>query len=83
MTSRLTSELAVDQIGNRFDLVLVASQRARELQNGSAPRVNGVHGKYIATALKEIEEGKYTMKEYISKLPGKQKKGHRDEYFPT
>jgi DNA-directed RNA polymerase subunit omega len=67
MTSRLTSELAVDQIGNRFDLVLVASQRARELQNGSAPRVNGVHGKYIATALKEIEEGHIGI-DYLKKV---------------
>ena len=43
MTTRLTSELAVEQIGNRFDLVLVASQRARELKNGSMPKVTELH----------------------------------------
>ena len=81
MTSRLTSELAVEQIGNRFNLVLVASQRARELKNGSLPRVAEAGKTFISTALREIEQGKYTYKDYINKLP-KKRKGQRDEYFP-
>jgi len=81
MTSRLTSQLAVEQIGNRFNLVLVASQRARELKNGSMPRVAEAGKTFISTALREIEEGKYTYKDYINKLP-KKRKGQRDEYFP-
>ena len=81
MTSRLTSQLAVEQIGNRFALVLVASQRARELKNGSLPRVAEAGKTFISTALREIEEGKYTYKDYINKLP-KKRKGQRDEYFP-
>ena len=81
MTTRLTSELAVEQIGNRFDLVLVASQRARELKNGSAPRVTEAGKTFISTALREIEEGKYTYNDYLNKLP-KKRKGQRDEYFP-
>ena len=80
MTQRLTSELAVEQIGNRFDLVLVASQRARELKNGSLPRVTESGKTFISTALREIEEGKYTYKDYLNKLP-KKRKGQRDEYF--
>ena len=80
MTQRLTSELAVEQIGNRFDLVLVASQRARELKNGSMPRVAEAGKTFISTALREIEEGKYTYKDYLNKLP-KKRKGQRDEYF--
>jgi len=80
MTSRLTSQLAVEQIGNRFNLVLVASQRARELKNGSMPRVAEAGKTFISTALREIEEGKYTYKDYINKLP-KKRKGQRDEYF--
>jgi DNA-directed RNA polymerase subunit omega len=80
MTSRLTSELAVEQIGNRFDMVLVASQRARELKNGSMPRVTEAGKTFISTALREIEEGKYTYKDYLNKLP-KKRKGQRDEYF--
>lgn len=80
MTSRLTSELAVEQIGNRFDLVLVASQRARELKNGSMPKINNPGKTFISTALREIEEGKYTYKDYLNKIP-KKRKGQRDEYF--
>jgi len=80
MTTRLTSELAVEQIGNRFDLVLVASQRARELKNGSMPKVAEAGKTFISTALREIEEGKYTFKDYLNKLP-KKRKGQRDEYF--
>jgi DNA-directed RNA polymerase omega subunit len=80
MTSRLTSELAVEKIGNRFDLVWVASQRARELKNGSAPRVSVAAKTDISTALLEIEEGKYTYKDYLNKIP-KKRKGQRDEYF--
>lgn len=80
MTSRLTSELAVEQIGNRFDLVLVASQRARELKNGSMPKIDNPGKTFISTALREIEEGKYTYKDYLNKIP-KKRKGQRDEYF--
>ena len=64
--SRNTSEAAVEQIGNRFDLVLVASARARELKRGHAPKVSGAGG-ITATVLKEIEEGKIGT-EYLKKV---------------
>lgn len=64
--SRNTSEAAVEQIGNRFDLVLVASARARELKRGHAPKVTGAGG-ITATVLKEIEEGKIGT-EYLKKV---------------
>jgi len=38
-TAGLTSQAAVEAIGNRYNLVLVASQRMRELARGSARRV--------------------------------------------
>ncbi len=55
--ARITSEVAVAKIGNRFDLILVASARARELKKGHAPLTNRKGGAII-TALREIEEGK-------------------------
>jgi DNA-directed RNA polymerase subunit omega len=82
MTDRLTSQAAVEAIGNRFDLVLVASQRARELKSGAYPKVEP-RGSFISTALKEIEEGKYTLRDYLNKIPAKRKKSHKDEYFST
>jgi len=80
--SRYTSEAAVEAIGDRFMLVLAASQRSRELKNGSLPRVSGTDASTNVTALREIEEGKYTLKEYLSTVRTK-RKGQRDEYFPT
>ena len=55
--ARITSEKAVEAIGNRYDLVLVASRRTRELSNNWAPKISSTHGP-IVTALREIEQGK-------------------------
>jgi hypothetical protein len=33
--------------------------------------------------LKKIEEGKYTLQDYLNKIPAKRKKSHKDEYFST
>lgn len=56
-TAGLTSQAAVEAIGNRYDLVLVASQRMRELARGGARRVESRYGDGV-TALLEIEQGK-------------------------
>jgi DNA-directed RNA polymerase subunit omega len=64
--SRNTSELAVEQVGNRFDLVLIASARARELKRGHRAKVSGAGG-ITATVLKEIDEG-LIGREYLKKL---------------
>lgn len=79
--ARITSEAAVEAIGNRFNLVLAASQRARELKNGHLPMIQSNNGP-ILTALKEIEQKKYTLKDYLESIPRK-KKGQRDEYYPS
>jgi hypothetical protein len=80
--ARYTSEKAAEMVGGRFNLVLVAAQRARELKNGSPQRVQGTDATFNVTALREIEEGKYTFQDYLKKLH-KREKGQRDEYFPS
>ena len=65
--ARITSQKAAKMIGSQFDLVLVAAQRARELRNGSQPKVQTKNGPCI-TAIKEIEEGLYTKEDYLQKL---------------
>lgn len=56
--ARVTVEDAVDKIGNRFDLVLVAARRARQLATeGKTPMVDVANDKPTVTALREIEEG--------------------------
>ena len=56
-TAGLSSQAAVEAIGNRYNLVLVAARRMRELGRGDAPRVDRGHS-HAVTALLEIEAGK-------------------------
>jgi DNA-directed RNA polymerase omega subunit len=56
-TAGLSSQAAVEAIGNRYDLVLVGARRMRELGRGDRPRVPSSHGPAV-TALLEIEAGK-------------------------
>lgn len=64
--SRNTSAAAAAQVGNRFDLVLIASVRVRELKRGMPAKVSGAGG-ITATALMEIEQGKIG-REYLKKV---------------
>jgi DNA-directed RNA polymerase omega subunit len=65
-TLGLTSQLAVEAVGNRYDLVIIAAQRARELLQGSRPLVTSKRGP-VLTALSEIEQGKVGKDYYFSK----------------
>lgn len=55
-TAGLTSEDAVAAIGNRYNLVLVAARRMRELGRGDMPKIITRNG-HAVTALLEIEQG--------------------------
>lgn len=67
MAEGRTSEVAVEKIGSRYDLVLAASQRARELSRGDASQLeNKAHHTPIVQAIREIESG-LIGKEYITK----------------
>ena len=54
--ARITSQSAVAMIGNRYEMVLIAARRARELARGDAPKVTKVSS-HTVTALREIEQG--------------------------
>jgi DNA-directed RNA polymerase subunit omega len=59
--ARVTVEDAVDKIGNRFDLVLVAARRARQIAiEGKDPLVEAGTDKPTVIALREIELGLVT-----------------------
>lgn len=82
MNKQLSSEDAVKAYGaDRFEMVLAAAQRARELKQGHMPRVEGKNG-YIVTALNEIEQGKYTREDFLKTIKSK-KKGNRNEFDIT
>ncbi|EAR1627677.1 DNA-directed RNA polymerase subunit omega [Salmonella enterica] len=56
--ARVTVQDAVEKIGNRFDLVLVAARRARQMQvGGKDPLLPEENDKTTVIALREIEEG--------------------------
>jgi DNA-directed RNA polymerase subunit K/omega len=45
-------------------------------------RVEGKDATTVVTALREIEEGKYTVKEWMDKIP-KKRKGNQNEFNIT
>ena len=54
--ARVTVEDCVDKVPNRFDLVLLASQRAREISGGAEITLERDRDKNPVVALREIAE---------------------------
>lgn len=54
--ARVTVEDCVDKISNRFDLVLLAAQRAREISGGAELTIDRDRDKNPVVALREIAE---------------------------
>jgi len=52
----ITSGAAVEAVGNRYDLILIAATRTRELHAGHQPKLLSRHSAGV-TALGEIEHG--------------------------
>ncbi len=55
--ARITVEDCLNNVDNRFDLVLLASRRARQLVNGVDPLVPWENDKPTVVALREIADG--------------------------
>lgn len=55
--ARVTVEDCLENVENRFQLVLVAAKRARQLTLGAEPCVEREHDKPTVLALREIEGG--------------------------
>lgn len=59
--ARVTVEDCLDNVDNRFELILVAAKRARQLAKGIAdPMVERENDKPTVIALREIAEGHVT-----------------------
>ena len=58
--ARVTVEDCLDNVENRFELVLLASKRARQLANGKEAMVDLENDKPAVVALREIADGKIT-----------------------
>jgi len=55
--ARITVEDCLDNIDNRFELVLTATKRARQIAHGAEPLVEEENDKPTVIALREIAEG--------------------------
>ena len=54
--ARITVEDCIDKFSSRFELVLVASQRARKLHSGEEPTIEKDNDKNTVIALREIAD---------------------------
>lgn len=55
--ARITVEDCLENVDNRFQLVLVATKRARQLSRGAEPKVARENDKPTVLALREIADG--------------------------
>mgnify|MGYP001244557151 FL=1 len=67
--ARITVEDCLPKVENLFQLVLLASARARRLANGAEPTVPVDNDKVTVIALREIAEGNITAEMLIEPEP--------------
>lgn len=61
--ARVTVEDCIDKIPNRYDLVLVAAQRAKDISSGSPIQVDRDNDKNSVVALREISENRVSIED--------------------
>ena len=66
--ARITVEDCIDKFPSRFELVLVASNRARKLHSGENPTVEKDNDKNTVIALREIAEETLTIEQLKNNL---------------
>ena len=65
--ARVTVEDCLNHVNNRFDLVLLASKRARHLiRSGEEPHLQWDNDKPTVMALREIADGFVTQKDLLN-----------------
>lgn len=60
--ARITVEDCLSKIDNQYDLVLLAKERAAQLNAGNKPLVTGNNDKNTVISLREIGDGKISIK---------------------
>lgn len=66
--ARVTVEDCLDNVDNRFQLVLVSTKRARQIANGNEPMVAVDNDKPTVIALREIAEG-FVTRDILDEAP--------------
>ena len=77
--ARITVEDCLDKVDNRFELVMVSSKRARQIQiEGKDPMVSVDNDKPTVVALREIADG-YVTNEILVEKPSVEREGVEEE----
>ncbi len=66
--ARVTAEDCVEKVPNRFELVMLAAQRSREIAGGAALTVNRDNDKNPVVSLREIAEETVSLDELREEL---------------
>ncbi|HBA71794.1 MAG: DNA-directed RNA polymerase subunit omega [Geobacteraceae bacterium GWC2_55_20] len=56
--ARVTVEDCLEKVENRFQLVMLASKRVKQLYKGANPLIDPKNNRHVVTALREIAAGK-------------------------
>lgn len=75
--ARITVEDCLDKVDNRFQLVMMASRRARQLSNGADAHLPWENDKPTVLALREIAEG------FVGREVLDESDGSPEPYAPT
>jgi len=62
--ARITIEDCLTKVDNRFELVILAAERTKQLLKGSQPLIDDPENKPAVVALREVAEGKVRANEY-------------------
>ena len=79
--ARVTSEDCIDKEPNRFKLVMVAAQRARELARGDYTDIELDNDKHTVLALREIAEGHQPVSALYNRAVEKFQKNSEEKVF--
>jgi DNA-directed RNA polymerase subunit omega len=65
--ARVTVEDCLEKVENRFQLVILAAKRVKQLYKGAHPLIEAKNNRQVVTALREIAAGKIGFE--VSKKP--------------
>lgn len=77
--ARVTVEDCIDKVSNRFDLVLVAGQRARQISSGAELTLERDRDKNPVVALREIAEDRVRPEAMLNAIVGSMQRVVVDE----
>ena len=77
--ARITVEDCIDKVEGPYDLVLIAKERAAQLNSGEKPNVDPENDKNTVVALKEIAENKISVDELKESAINKLRKQQEEQ----